>query len=76
MIGPQPDLSPTQAAVIALDYEMECGVARIQVQAALLYCTLKRLGLDIDPKTRPPQDQQIVLLNLDEVLGQLGGCER
>jgi hypothetical protein len=76
MIGPHPDLSPAQAAVIGLDYEMECGVARIQVQAALLYYTLKRLGLDIDPKTRPPQDQQIVLLNRDEVLGQLGGCER
>ena len=62
-IGPHPDLSPTQAKVIALDYGMDAGKVAITVRRALLYYALRRLGLDIDPSARPPQDQQIVLLN-------------
>jgi hypothetical protein len=62
-IGPHPDLSPTQAKVIALDYGMDGGKAAIKVRRALLYYALRRLGLDTDPSARPPQDQQIVLLN-------------
>ena len=62
-VGPHPDLSETQAKVIALDYGMQDGKAKIKVRRALLYYTLKRLGLDTDPSARTPQDQQIVLLN-------------
>jgi predicted DNA-binding transcriptional regulator YafY len=62
-IGPHPDLSPTQAKVIALDYGMDGGKAAIKVRRALLYYALRRLGLDTDPGARAPQDQQIVLLN-------------
>lgn len=62
-VGPHPDLSETQAKVIALDYGMRDGKAEIKVRRALLYYTLKRLGLDTDPSARNPQDQQIVLLN-------------
>lgn len=62
-VGPHPDLSETQAKVIALDYGMQDGKAEIKVRRALLYYTLKRLGLDTDPSARNPQDQQIVLLN-------------
>ncbi|WP_330448283.1 WYL domain-containing protein [Paracoccus marcusii] len=62
-VGPHPDLSETQAKVIALDYGMQDGKAEIKVRRALLYYTLKRLGLDTDPSARKPQDQQIVLLN-------------
>ena len=42
---------------------MRDGKAEIKTRKALLYYTLKRLGLDTDPEARRPQDQQIVLLN-------------
>ncbi|WP_377831377.1 WYL domain-containing protein (plasmid) [Bradyrhizobium lupini] len=61
-IGPHPGLSDAQKKVIALDYGMRDGKVRVKVRKALLYYTLKRLGLDIDPNSRAPQDQQIVLL--------------
>ena len=62
-IGPHPELSETQQKVIALDYGMQGGKAKIKVRRALLYYALRRLGLDTDPAARRPQDQQIVLLN-------------
>lgn len=68
-IGPHPELSDSQKQVIALDYGMQGGTAKISVRRALVYYSLKRLGLDTDPAARKPQDQQIVLLNrevLDE----------
>lgn len=66
-VGPHPDLSETQAKVIALDYGMRGGKAKIKVRRALLYYALKRLGLDTAPEARRPQDQQIVLINRDEI---------
>ena len=69
-IGPHPELSDMQKKVIGLDYGMVDGLAQIKVRKALLYYTLKRLGLDTDPNVRKPQDQQIVLLNLDEILNR------
>lgn len=71
-IGPHPELSETQQKVIALDYAMRGGRAKIPVRKALLYYALKRLGLDTDPSARKPQDQQIVLLNPDVVREQGG----
>ena len=68
-IGPHPELSDTQQKVIALDYGMRSGRAKIPVRKALLYYALKRLGLDTDPAARKPMDQQIVLLNRDAVSG-------
>lgn len=64
-VAPHPDLSDAQAKVIALDYGMGGGKAKIKVRRALLYYTLKRLGLDTEPGARKPQDQQIILLNPD-----------
>jgi len=66
-IGPHPELSETQARVIALDYGMRGGKAKIRVRRALLYYALRRLGLDTDPGARKPQDQQIVLLNREAI---------
>ncbi|MGX5719837.1 WYL domain-containing protein [Shinella zoogloeoides] len=66
-IGPHPALSEAQAKVIALDYGMHGGKAKIKVRRALLYYALRRLGLDTDPGARKPQDQQIVLLNREVV---------
>ena len=66
-IGPHPDLSENQQKVIALDYGMRGGRTKVKVRKALLYYALKRLGLDIAPSARAPQDQQIVLLNRDQI---------
>lgn len=66
-IGPHPELSHTQQKVIALDYGMRNGKAKIPVRKALLHCALKRLGLDTDPTARRAHDQQIVLLNALEL---------
>lgn len=70
-IGPHPELSPTQRRAIEMDYGMEEGRADIPVRRALLFYALKRLGLDTDPSARRPQDQQIVLLNPDFIMGGL-----
>lgn len=66
-VAPHPELSETQAKVIALDYGMRGGCAKIKVRRALLYYALRRLGLDTDPAARRPQDQQIVLINAPEI---------
>ncbi|WP_323041757.1 WYL domain-containing protein [Gemmobacter sp.] len=71
-VGPHPDLTEAQARVIALDYGMQAGKAEIKVRRALLYYALRRLGLDIDPATRKPQDQQIVLLNRKDLCSCAG----
>ena len=62
-IGPHPELSESQKKVIALDYGMRDGKAKVKVRRALLYYALKRLGLDRNTQTRPPQEQQIVLVS-------------
>lgn len=68
-IGPHPDLSDNQRRAIEMDYGMQDGHAQIAVRRALLFYALKRLGLDTDPAARRPQDQQIVLLNRDKIVG-------
>lgn len=73
-VAPHPELSETQAKVIALDYGMRGGKAKIKVRRALLYYTLRRLGLDTDPAARRPQDQQIVLLNRQAIFGMNGAA--
>ena len=75
-VAPHPDLSETQAKVIALDYGMRGGKAKIKVRRALLYYALRRLGLDTDPAARKPQDQQIVLLNATDIIGERGNSAR
>lgn len=69
-IGPHPDLSPMQTKVIALGYGMDAGKVAIKVRRALLNYALRRLGLDTDSCARPPQDQQIVLLNASHILSR------
>lgn len=71
-IGPHPELSDTQRRAIEMDYGMEEGRAQIPVRRALLFYALKRLGLDTGPTVRPPNEQQIVLTNADDVFGALG----
>jgi hypothetical protein len=66
-IGPHPGLSEAQKKVVALDYGMRNGKCNVTVRKALLYYTLKRLGLDTDPAARKPSDQQIALLNQEGI---------
>ena len=72
-IAPHPDLSDSQKQIVELDYAMSNGVAEIEVRKSLLYYNLRHLGLDVDPTTRSPQDQQIVLKNSDEIYDVLHG---
>jgi len=74
-IGPHPGLSEDQKKVIALDYGMRGGKTQIKVRRALLYYTLKRLGLDTDPLPKRPQDQQIILLNANDIRGRSTAME-
>ena len=69
-IAPHPELSENQKKVIALDYGMRDGRAKITVRRAFLYYALKRLGLDTAPSARKPQEQQIILINRDIVIGE------
>jgi hypothetical protein len=71
-IAAHPGLSENQRRVVELDYAMVEGAAEVNVKKCLLFYTLKRLGLDIAPDTRHPQDQHIVLVNPVEVQGFLG----
>ena len=69
---PHRELPENQKKVIALDYGMYSGEAKIVIGLALLYYALKCLGLDTDLAARQTQDQQIVLLSRDEVPGTKG----
>ena len=60
-IAPNPGLSPAQKKVIERDYGMRGGTADLKVRKALAYYTKHRLGLDLDPKARRPEDQHVVL---------------
>lgn len=61
-IAPNPGLSPAQKKVIERDYGMRGGSVDLKVRKALAYYTKHRLGLDLDPKARRPEDQHVVLV--------------
>jgi predicted DNA-binding transcriptional regulator YafY len=72
VIAPHPGLSEGQRQAIRLDYGMDAEDRnQITVQKSMLNYAVRRLGLDTDPLARRPQDQQIVLLNRDEILGRM-----
>lgn len=64
---PHPELTEGQKRVVELDYGMVDGELAITTRMAFVYYLMKRLGLDIDPNIRRPQDQHIVLLNKPEI---------
>jgi len=70
-IAPHPGLSDNQRRIVELDYAMNDGAAELSVRKCLLFYNLKRLGLDVDPSIRAPQDQHIVLINDGEVRAAL-----
>lgn len=63
VLAPNPNLSKGFRRAIALDYGMVNGQAAVVCRQALLFYTLKRLGL----QAAPALDQQIVLVNRQEV---------
>jgi hypothetical protein len=68
-IAPHPALTPAQAKAIKLDYGISGSSATLRVRRALLFYALKRLGLDTKPDARPPQVQQIVLVEPEHLAG-------
>ena len=65
-IGPHPDLTSSQKAVVAKDYGMEGGTVVLTVRYAMLFYFLKRLGLLGDAAKLPARSQHIVVVNLPE----------
>jgi hypothetical protein len=63
VIVPHPDLSVGQQAVVARDYGMTDGNARLTVRYAMLFYVLKRLGLLNAAQRHDPRTQQIVAAN-------------
>ena len=66
-IAPHPKLTEAQARAIAMDYGIRGKSVAIPVRRSLLFYALKRLGLDVPADTRPPNEQQIVLVNRKEI---------
>jgi predicted DNA-binding transcriptional regulator YafY len=70
VLGPNPALPVAAQRVIELDYGMTNGRVTLDCRQALLFYTLKRLGL-LDGQEAPPEVQQIALLNRREILPYL-----
>jgi len=66
VLGPNPALPEAARQVTELDYGMTNGSVVIRSRQALLFYTLKRLGL-LPGQEAPPEVQQIVLINRDAV---------
>lgn len=66
LLAPNPDLPPPKKRVIELDYGMTEGQVALRCRQALLYYTLRRLGLQKN-ENADPASQQIVLKNRDEI---------
>lgn len=74
-IGPHPDLTDSQKAVIAKDYGMVNGSAILTVRYAMLFYVLKRLGLLGDAALLPAHSQHIVVINRNDTLAALKKAE-
>jgi predicted DNA-binding transcriptional regulator YafY len=66
-IGPHPRLTDGAREAIELDYGMDNGMVAITTRACLSTYFERSLGLDLDPAQVPPDRQQLVLLNREEV---------
>lgn len=66
-IGPNPKLSSGAQETIAFDYCMTNGELKLTTRASLYFYVENYLGFNLDKYNVPPQEQQIVLLNKDEI---------
>ncbi len=77
-IAPHPSLKDGRRRAIELDYGMAGGVVEVRTRVCLSSYLERHLGLDLDPSQIPPERQQVVLVNRDEVEAarrQAGACE-
>ena len=74
-IGPHPDLTDSQKAVVAKDYGMAGGSAVLTVRYAMLFYVLKRLGLLGDATKLPARSQHIIVVNRNETAAALKKAE-
>ncbi|MDF1594058.1 MAG: WYL domain-containing protein [Desulfobacterales bacterium] len=66
-IEPHPELSESQKKIVERDYGMTNGLGIIKVRASLYFYLERHLGLDEKCASRPPKEQQIILVNRDEI---------
>ena len=74
-IGPHPELTESQKAVVAKDYGMTGGSVVLTVRYAMLFYVLKRLGLLVDASQLPARSQHIVVVNRDAAVAALEKAE-
>lgn len=72
ILAPHPDLTPAQKQGVEVDYKMVEGKVHLVCKRAMLYYTLRRLGLETDGSPRK-YPKQVVLANLDELRPILKG---
>lgn len=70
VLAPHPGLTDGKRRAIELDYGMEDGELKMKCRYALLFYTMRQLGLD-DTETTRAEAQQIILKNRDELSSYL-----
>lgn len=75
VIGPHPDLTPSQKVVVEKDFCMSGGEAVLTVRYAMLFYVLKRLGLLGDATKLSARTQHIVNLNREETEAALKAAD-
>lgn len=71
VLAPHPGLPEAKRRAIELDYEMRNGEVTLECRHALLFYTLKQLGLT-NSASQSPEAQQIILKNQAELSSFLG----
>lgn len=66
-ITAHPNLTSAQRKIIEKEYNMENGIAQIQVRAAFIYYVLLRFRLENKDDQRFVKNQNAILLNYDEI---------
>ncbi len=67
-IAPNPELSATQQAAIAMEYEMTDARLVVTTRLSQSFYIMTENNLDVDPGVLVPGKQQLVLLNRSEVV--------
>jgi len=66
ILAPHPKLSEGKRCAIEMDYGMHNGEVKLQCRQALLFYTLRSLGLE-SREARMPEEQQIILKNQSDI---------
>ena len=68
ILAPNPELSPSQQAAIAAEYEMVENRLVVTMRLSQTFYLMTEHNLDVPTGGLPPAKQQLVLLNYDEVV--------